>query len=1172
MLGIKSVEDTEAIVAKAIHDGIIEATIHHEEKYMQSKVERGVSPMRAFHKRIDFLLKLHANAVQAMRYPDEPDIVTDQAPSTPIDEEQIAATAEAGLGIPGAFTWDPQLGRMVADAPSSADDSLGDRCDEDAAVGGCDGYHTDERSGRSDAESAEEQVYSFQDLDEREDRSPYAYVDAFDYDQEEDASADESGSGGSAHGYKLGEYGRRYGHERGSDSEGVSDDVEEGDSEGVSGDVDEVEDRAVGEEESWTNSLTEDGSPDGVRGSSSGNTEQGSQEDEYDYGSPYREESEAGSGIGSGVSSSDQSQKSEPVVGQSRSPSSSPKSDVDPDRVLSKYATDVRCRVLQNELRILRGEIGDWVEREKELLERIQWAREELKEQRRKVLDAQSKVHSLEQELDLVNLRSKSRQETLERSYRTLCENLRLAEEALLRGRLDLRRLQARNLVLEELLQAKTLAYEQLEGKMTRVTLQQSEQVGVCSNPGATCENTRGEAAREESNGGYVSERNSPVMAHGESCGEPTAANLAAVGLVSHLESMSPLGRGLQAGPGGAVGDSCGGADVGKSQRQSDAGTVAMLPEVRVSEDGTGQKVLQELSHLMQTHLKQMISCSKEVERQMRDAVDLQIEELKELLQQTRMDLSYKTEECNALARALENVRGELEAAKGNLSQSLEAENKLKEQLQVKVLELEVMEKELSELNAQYQEAKRELGTLVLRERQSKAAFDDYVKDTDVKLHKMELMLSNDKKDAAEVGRCDAATQADNPAVPPEPPAAELPKVSQPAELKFLDSAQTESGQGAEMGKIKEAFKETVVKLLKKVDLLTEKLKEQVVRAYNGEQKVKELEAQLGPACACRKSLENAKAAKRKYCWCRNKGVGEVRQLVARAAVKLDSRTASAVLMREAASKKRKSTPRDGVNLGGRVVHRRTHGLVEGLRPAGGFGVLVTVDDAVGGEEHAHDHETPGVLKKVHRGVLEVGSEREDHVAHAQLVEVVPLLDVVEVEAAQVLEEQAGRHEGVEDVEVDQVLRVGDLVVGGEAGAPPLAVVVGAVERVGGLEDLAELLRKLLASVRLAPVLAEDVLDVDAVLAAVGGGGPSAGLVVSVIGRRGGGVRVVGGFLALAAALEGAGQVGVAGEPHDPRDEGRLGEDVHVGGARVALRGVVILGDDKGAAMERDGQ
>ncbi|UKK02694.2 hypothetical protein MACK_002789 [Theileria orientalis] len=92
-LGIKSVEQTENIIAKAIHDGIIEALIDHENQYVQSKVNvdlyKSYEPMRAFHKRIQFCLKLHSNAIQAMRYPEELEHPKDSKNGTNMDKDQL---------------------------------------------------------------------------------------------------------------------------------------------------------------------------------------------------------------------------------------------------------------------------------------------------------------------------------------------------------------------------------------------------------------------------------------------------------------------------------------------------------------------------------------------------------------------------------------------------------------------------------------------------------------------------------------------------------------------------------------------------------------------------------------------------------------------------------------------------------------------------------------------------------------------------------------------------------------------------------------------------------------------------------------------------------------------------------------------------------------------------
>jgi len=72
-LHLDSADDAEFIVAKAIRDGVINATISHEGRYVQSKENLDVystqEPLAAFHKRIKFCLKTHNDAVKAMRFP-----------------------------------------------------------------------------------------------------------------------------------------------------------------------------------------------------------------------------------------------------------------------------------------------------------------------------------------------------------------------------------------------------------------------------------------------------------------------------------------------------------------------------------------------------------------------------------------------------------------------------------------------------------------------------------------------------------------------------------------------------------------------------------------------------------------------------------------------------------------------------------------------------------------------------------------------------------------------------------------------------------------------------------------------------------------------------------------------------------------------------------------------
>lgn len=72
-LGLDSAEDAEFIVAKAIKDGVIEATLDPQGGFMRSKESTDIyctkEPQNAFHQRISFCLDLHNQSVKAMRYP-----------------------------------------------------------------------------------------------------------------------------------------------------------------------------------------------------------------------------------------------------------------------------------------------------------------------------------------------------------------------------------------------------------------------------------------------------------------------------------------------------------------------------------------------------------------------------------------------------------------------------------------------------------------------------------------------------------------------------------------------------------------------------------------------------------------------------------------------------------------------------------------------------------------------------------------------------------------------------------------------------------------------------------------------------------------------------------------------------------------------------------------------
>lgn len=71
-LALDSEEDAEYIVAKAIRDGVIDATVDHEKGYMQSRETGDVyatnEPQQAFDTRIKFLLELHNQSVKVRSF------------------------------------------------------------------------------------------------------------------------------------------------------------------------------------------------------------------------------------------------------------------------------------------------------------------------------------------------------------------------------------------------------------------------------------------------------------------------------------------------------------------------------------------------------------------------------------------------------------------------------------------------------------------------------------------------------------------------------------------------------------------------------------------------------------------------------------------------------------------------------------------------------------------------------------------------------------------------------------------------------------------------------------------------------------------------------------------------------------------------------------------------
>mmetsp|Transcript_2306 Transcript_2306/g.3971 ORF Transcript_2306/g.3971 Transcript_2306/m.3971 type:complete len:501 (-) Transcript_2306:601-2103(-) len=96
-LGLESVDDTECIVAKAIRDGVIDGMIDHEGGFFRSQdhvdVYSTIGPTNAFHDRITFCLKIHNEAVRAMRFPDlreDPEIVEELRREKMREERELA--------------------------------------------------------------------------------------------------------------------------------------------------------------------------------------------------------------------------------------------------------------------------------------------------------------------------------------------------------------------------------------------------------------------------------------------------------------------------------------------------------------------------------------------------------------------------------------------------------------------------------------------------------------------------------------------------------------------------------------------------------------------------------------------------------------------------------------------------------------------------------------------------------------------------------------------------------------------------------------------------------------------------------------------------------------------------------------------------------------------------
>lgn len=91
-LGLGSIENAEGVVAKAIHDGVIDAVIDHEGGFVRSNENLDVysttEPADTYHTRVQFCLNIHNEAVRAMRFADKEDEETPEQRRERLKEQE----------------------------------------------------------------------------------------------------------------------------------------------------------------------------------------------------------------------------------------------------------------------------------------------------------------------------------------------------------------------------------------------------------------------------------------------------------------------------------------------------------------------------------------------------------------------------------------------------------------------------------------------------------------------------------------------------------------------------------------------------------------------------------------------------------------------------------------------------------------------------------------------------------------------------------------------------------------------------------------------------------------------------------------------------------------------------------------------------------------------------
>lgn len=97
-LRLESPENAEGVVAKAIHDGVIDAVIDHDGGHIRSNetvdVYSTTEPTDAYHTRIQFCLNVYNEAIRAMRFPEkrEDEETPEQRRERLKEQEELAKT------------------------------------------------------------------------------------------------------------------------------------------------------------------------------------------------------------------------------------------------------------------------------------------------------------------------------------------------------------------------------------------------------------------------------------------------------------------------------------------------------------------------------------------------------------------------------------------------------------------------------------------------------------------------------------------------------------------------------------------------------------------------------------------------------------------------------------------------------------------------------------------------------------------------------------------------------------------------------------------------------------------------------------------------------------------------------------------------------------------------